>query len=481
MQTLSNYINGKFVTPEAKEYITSINPATSQAIAQVPLSTKKDLDQAVLAARLAFEKWSGFSAQDRASYLFKMADEIEKDKQILAELETEDTGKPLSLTKQIDIPRSIENFRFFASLITQSESQMHDMGMDGFNYTRQEPLGVVGCISPWNLPLYLLTWKIAPALAMGNCVIAKPSEVTPLTAHYLGEIASRIGFPAGVLNILHGKGKQIGQALCEHKEISAISFTGSTQTGKHIAIAAAPYFKKLSLEMGGKNANIIFADCDFEKTVQGAIRAAFTNQGQVCLCGSRLLIEASIYDRFKQAFIKATRQLKIGDPIEVETQQGALVSQSHYQKVLDYIELAQQEGGTLLAGGNSVQPSQRCQNGYFIEPTVIEGLPNSARVNQEEVFGPFVTMQSFNTEKEAINLANESEYGLSACVWTNQLARAHRMVNQLQVGMVWVNNWLKRDLRVPFGGYKQSGLGREGGLEALRFFTQAKNVYIDYK
>jgi aminomuconate-semialdehyde/2-hydroxymuconate-6-semialdehyde dehydrogenase len=338
----------------------------------------------------------------------------------------------------------------------------------------------VGCISPWNLPLYLFTWKIAPALATGNCVIAKPSELTPFTATLFAEICMKAGLPDGVLNIVHGSGLNAGSAIVAHPEITAISFTGGTVTGKHIASIAAPMFKKLSLELGGKNPSIIFADCDFEETVTQAVRSAFTNQGEICLCGSRILIEESIYEKFRDAFIEKVQQLKVGDPFEAGTNIGALVSKGHMEKVMSYIELAQEEGGTILCGGKIVSPEGRCKNGWFIEPTVIEGLNNSCRTNQEEIFGPVVTLQSFSNEAEALSLANGTRYGLAANLWTQHLGRAHRMANALEFGIVWVNCWLLRDLRTPFGGMKDSGVGREGGFEVLRFFTETKNVCVKF-
>lgn len=480
MYEVWNYINGHRQPAEQGKTAAICNPATGIDIGTVSLSDATDCQLAVSAAQKAFPRWSQLSAKQRYNHLNQLADALLRHSETLALLESQDTGKPLALAQTMDIPRAVSNIRYFAGAILHTYSKAHDMAPNGYNITRMEPLGVVGVISPWNLPLYLLTWKIAPALAAGNCVIAKPSEMTPLTADFLGKILSEIDFPKGVLNICHGKGHEIGKAICEHPDISAISFTGSTHTGRQIAQSCAPSFKKLSLEMGGKNPTIIFADCDFDKAVQGAVRAAFTNQGQVCLCGSRILIEKSCYEAFKQAFLDETRQLRVGPPNEPTTDLGALISKAHFEKVLSYIQLAQQEGGSILLGGDPIRLPAPFDKGFFMAPTVIEGLSHTTRVNQEEIFGPVVTLQSFETEQEALALANNTRYGLSASIWSNHFNRIQYFVNQLQVGMVWVNDWLKRDLRVPFGGYKQSGLGREGGEEALRFFTQSKNIYFDY-
>lgn len=355
------------------------------------------------------------------------------------------------------------------------------MGDHAINYTLRTPIGVVGCISPWNLPLYLFTWKIAPAIAAGNCVVAKPSEVTPMTAFLLSEVCMEAGLPAGVLNIVHGLGAKVGSAITAHPEIKAISFTGGTKTGAEIARVAAPMFKKLSLELGGKNPNIIFADCDFEKMIAETVRSSFLNQGEICLCGSRIFIERPLYENFKTAFVnKVKTELIVGDPLDAATQTGAIVSKMHFEKVLSYIELAKQEGGNVLCGGNSVNPEGRCNKGWFIEPTVIEGLPYNCRTNQEEIFGPVVTLTPFDTEEEVLLMANSTEYGLASTIWTENLSRAHRMAAQIKAGIVWINCWLLRDLRTPFGGVKSSGVGREGGWEALRFFTEAKNVCIKF-
>jgi aminomuconate-semialdehyde/2-hydroxymuconate-6-semialdehyde dehydrogenase len=389
-----------------------------------------------------------------------------------------DQGKPVKLAKAVDIPRASANMRFFATAAIHFASEAHATDSEAINYTLRTPVGVAGCISPWNLPLYLFTWKIAPALAAGCTVVAKPSELTPMTAYLFSKLCIEAGLPEGVLNIVHGLGNDVGQAMVEHPFISAISFTGGTVTGKRIAATAAPLFKKLSLELGGKNPNIIFADCDFEQAVKTSVTSSFSNQGEICLCGSRILVEARIYEKFVAAFVERVKTLFVGDPLDDSSHLGALVSEAHMKKVLGYIELARQEGGTVLTGGKQVTLPGRCAKGYFVEPTVIVGLNQQCRTNQEEIFGPVVTIMPFDSEADAVAFANSTAYGLAATVWTENVKRAHRVAAHLKSGIVWINCWLLRDLRTPFGGVKQSGVGREGGWEALRFFTEAKNVCI---
>jgi aminomuconate-semialdehyde/2-hydroxymuconate-6-semialdehyde dehydrogenase len=380
----------------------------------------------------------------------------------------------------VDIPRARDNFRFFATAIEHWASESHQTAENVINYTLRKPVGVAGCISPWNLPLYLFTWKIAPALAAGNTVVAKPSEVTPMTAFLLSELCNEAGMPPGVLNIVHGTGPGAGNAIVSHPDVPLISFTGGTSTGQHIASVAAPMFKKLSLELGGKNPNLIFADCDFDQALKTSLNSSFANQGQICLCGSRIYIERSIYETFRDAFVEEVKKMQVGDPFASDSRLGAVVSKPHYDKILSYIELAKEEGGRILCGGHAVQPGGECARGWFIAPTVIEGLSETCRTNQEEIFGPVVTLQPFDTEEEAVQLANSTGYGLAATLWTQNLNRAHRLGNEIQSGIIWVNCWLLRDLRTPFGGMKKSGVGREGGWEALRFFTEAKNVCIKF-
>ncbi len=416
--------------------------------------------------------------EERFKILNRIAELIDENLDELALAETNDNGKPLWLSTLVDIPRASANFRFFATGIMHFATESHNMEDKAVNYTLRQPIGIVGCISPWNLPLYLFTWKIAPALAAGNCVIAKPSEVTPVTAFLLAKICKEAGLPAGVLNIVHGTGHGAGEAIVSHPEIKAISFTGSTRAGERIASIAAPKFKKLSLELGGKNPAIIFADCNWEKMMTETIRSSFSNQGEICLCGSRILIEETIYEKFKAAFIEQTKKLTVGDPLEPSSRQGAIVSKVHYEKILRCMDTAKQEGGKILCGGRHVEVAGRCTEGYFIQPTVIEGLGPNCQTNREEIFGPVVTLQSFKTEEEALHLANATQYGLAATIWTQDISKANRMAAKVESGIIWINCWLLRDLRTPFGGVKNSGVGREGGWEALRFFTEAKNVCI---
>ena len=477
---IQNYINGAFVAPVRGKYIDNFEPATGEVYSQIPDSDEEDVALAVEAAEAAFAEWSVCGAETRSLWLEKLADGIRKHFDMFAEAESKDNGKPISLAQRVDIPRAISNFQFYAKAITQFSSNAHYMENKAINYTLRQPLGVVGCISPWNLPLYLFSWKIAPALAAGNTVIAKPSEITPMTAYLLSKVCDEIGFPKGVLNIVHGLGTNAGQAIVAHPKVKAISFTGGTSTGEKIASIAAPVFKKLSLELGGKNPNIIFADCDYEKMLQTTVQSSFANQGQICLCGSRIFVERPIYEKFKKDFVERVKQLIPADPNKKETKIGAVVSASHMEKVLSYIELAKEEGGVVLTGGYRYNPEGRCANGWFIAPTVIEGLSAFCRTNQEEIFGPVVTIMPFDTEEEVLSYANSTKYGLAAILWTNHLSRSQRMAQHLHCGIIWVNCWLIRDLRTPFGGVKSSGVGREGGFDALEFFTEPKNVCIYY-
>lgn len=478
MKIIKNYINGTFIDAENGGFIDNVEPATGQVYAKIPQSDSADVEKAVIAAKEAYTIWSNMPKEDRSSIMMKVARGIENRMEEFVHAESRDNGKPLKLAAHVDIPRAVSNFEFFATGILHFSSESHYMEGVGVNYTLRKPIGIVGCISPWNLPLYLFTWKIAPALAAGNCVIAKPSEITPMTAYLLSEVCKEAGMPDGVLNIVHGYGHEVGDAMVRHKDIKAISFTGGTQTGKTIASIAAPMFKKLSLELGGKNPNIIFADCDFDDMLSTTMRSSFANQGQICLCGSRIFIERPIYEKFRNAFVEKVKNAKVSYPEDPQAHLGAVVSEAHMNKVLSYVELAKEEGGTLLTGGERVILPSPYQNGFYLAPTVIEGLSFDCRVNQEEIFGPVVTIMPFDTEEEVIAMANSTEYGLSATVWTSNLKRAHRMADQLQSGIVWLNSWLVRDLRTPFGGMKASGVGREGGWEALRFFTEAKNVFI---
>ena len=476
---IQNYIDGGFYAPVSRNYIDNINPATGEMIGLILDSNEKDVTEAVTAAKKAFPQWSIAPVEKRFRVLNKIAELIDANLEALAFAETTDNGKPLWLSKKVDIPRASANFRFFATGIMHFATNSHNTEDRAINYTLRQPVGVVACISPWNLPLYLFTWKIAPAIAAGNCVIAKPSEITPVTAYLLAHICKEAGLPDGVLNIIHGTGAVTGEAIIKHPDIKAISFTGSTRAGERIASIAAPKFKKLSLELGGKNPNIIFSDCDWEKMIKTTIESSFSNQGQICLCGSRIIIEESIYEKFKTAFVERTKQLTIGDPLEENCRQGAIVSKMHFEKIMRCIDIAKQEGGKIICGGRTVKLAGRCANGYFLEPTIIEGLGADCETNQQEIFGPVVTLQSFKTESDALQLANSTNYGLAATIWTQDISKANRVAAKIESGIIWINCWLLRDLRTPFGGMKNSGVGREGGWEALKFFTEAKNVCIE--
>ncbi len=494
---IENYINGVLTVPASGDYLENAEPATGETFSLIPDSDERDVHAATEAAKATFPVWSATPPEERFAVLMRIVGLIERNLDELAAAESKDNGKPVSLARTLDIPRAAANFRFYATAAMHAANESYETLLPGggraVNYTLRQPVGVAGCVSPWNLPLYLFTWKIAPALAAGCTVVAKPSEVTPMTAYLLSKLCIEAGLPPGVLNIVHGTGPKVGSAIVAHKDIKAISFTGGTKTGEEIARTAAPMFKKLSLELGGKNPNIIFADCDYEEMLATTVRSSFSNQGEICLCGSRIFVERPLYERFKTDFVARVAALKVGDPRDPETDVGAIVSKQHFDKIMSYIALAKAEGGTILCGGEAVTAETqrdeedlalhsslitRHSHGWFIEPTVIEGLPFDCRTNQEEIFGPVVTIMPFDTEEEVLGYANSVRYGLSATVWTENLSRAHRVSALLESGIVWVNCWLLRDLRTPFGGVKMSGIGREGGFEALRFFTEEKNVCI---
>jgi aminomuconate-semialdehyde/2-hydroxymuconate-6-semialdehyde dehydrogenase len=478
MTRIANFIGGAFVPPAAERYFDDIQPATGERIAEVPDSGAEDVSRAVDAAASAFPAWSRTPAEQRSRLLMRLADLIEARAEELASLESRDNGKPVALARRMDIPRAVANFRFFAGAVLHWSSECYPTDDRALNYTLRTPIGVAGLISPWNLPLYLLTWKVAPALAAGNTCVAKPSELTPLTAHRLAELSLEAGLPAGVMNIVHGYGAKAGEALTSHPQVPMISFTGGTVTGAAVMRAAGPLFKKVSLELGGKNPNLIFADADMDEAVKVSVQSSFANQGEICLCGSRIFVERSALDQFLDAFVDRVSKLRIGDPAEEETEVGALISAAHLDKVRGYIALARDEGGRILTGGGVPELQDALKNGFFLQPTVVTGLDPSCRTMQEEIFGPVVTVTAFDTAEEAVRLANCTRYGLSATVWTRDLERAHRVARELDAGTVWVNTWLLRDLRVPFGGVKESGMGREGGRHSLEFFTEPKTISI---
>lgn len=486
MEKLANYIGGELLPPVSGQYLDNWEPARGIVYSQIPDSDERDVEMAVTAAKSAFDKWSSMSPEARFLIFDRLTTLLERDLSILANAESRDNGKPITLARTVDIPRAIANFRFYATaaMHTSSDSYLTSLpdGTKALNYTLRQPIGIAGCISPWNLPLYLFTWKIAPALAAGCTVVAKPSEITPMTAFLLSKLCMEAGVPPGVLNIIHGNGPKVGSAIVVNENIPAITFTGGTATGREIARLAAPRFKKLSLELGGKNPNIIFSDCDYEQMLDTTVKSSFSNQGEICLCGSRIFIERPIYERFKEDFIEKVRNLRVGDPADAVTDVGAIVSKQHYDKIMSCIDRAAGEGGSILYGGSGVVPSGSSDgsalSGYFIQPTIIEGLPADCKTNQEEIFGPVVTIMPFDSEDEVVALANCVPYGLSATIWTQNLSRAHRISHKIEAGIIWINCWMLRDLRTPFGGMKESGLGREGGFHALNFFTEEKNVCV---
>lgn len=475
MEKILNYINGEWQAPQNGSFMPNKNPATGAEYSVVPDSDSQDVDRAIAAATDAFKSWSATPVVERANKMRRLADLIKENAERLAHDESTDNGKPLKLASEVDIPRSELNFRFFADMAIALHGEAYRTENNTLSYTEYAPLGPVVCISPWNLPLYLLTWKIAPALAAGCTVVAKPSEVTPMTAYRLSLLVAQAGFPKGVLNFVHGRGSQVGERLVTDPRIKAISFTGSTHTGRIIAQSAAPLFKKLALEMGGKNPVVIFKDAEYEKMLNTVVRSSFSNQGQICLCGSRIFIEKPIYEKFKADFVKRASELKTGNPMDAKNNLGAIASEDHMNKILSYIKKARDEGGKILSGGERLKIS----NGYFIAPTVIENLDYLSCVNQDEIFGPVVTITPFDSEDHAMKMANSTRYGLAASVWTTNLNRMQRIVRQIDSGIVWVNTWMNRDLRTPFGGVKESGYGREGGLEALKFFSEVKTICIE--
>lgn len=475
MEKILNYINGEWIAPSSGKFLPNKNPATGIDYSLVPDSDSSDAKAAISAAHAAFPAWSKTTVRERSHLIRKLADLIRENADSLAMDETTDNGKPLRLAGEVDIPRSELNFSFFADLAISLHGEAYRSDLNTMSYTEHAPLGPVVCISPWNLPLYLLTWKIAPALAAGCTVVAKPSEVTPMTAYRLSQLSAQAGFPKGVLNILHGRGSLLGESLCTDPRVKAISFTGSTQTGRSISTLAAPLFKKLALEMGGKNPVIIFKDAEYEKMLTTVVRSSFSNQGQICLCGSRIFIERPLYEQFKKDFVQRVSQLKVGDPLDHQSDLGAVVSAAHMEKILSYIKKARDEGGRILTGGEQI----KIDGGYFVKPTVIENLDYLSSVNQDEIFGPVVTITPFDSEEHVVTMANSTRYGLAASIWTSDLNCSQRMARKIDSGIVWINTWMNRDLRTPFGGVKESGYGREGGIEALKFFSEVKTICIE--
>ena len=478
MDDLRNYIGGQFLTHSGGQWMDNPEPATGSHICRIPLSDASDVDAAVDAARVAQPAWGALSHSERADWLDRIADGLEARYDEIAALESRDTGKPISLARTVDAHRSVSNFRFFAGILREHEGDVFEMA-SATNYVVNKPVGVGALITPWNLPLYLLSWKVAPAIGMGNTVVCKPSELTPMTADLMMRVIDEVGLPAGVVNLIHGDGAGAGAPLVAHSDVDLVSFTGGTSTGEKVAASAAPAFKKLSLELGGKNASVVFADCDMDSTVAGVVRAGFLNQGQVCLCGSRVLVEDSVYAEFRDRFVDAVEAMRIGDPSDESTDLGALISDDHLAKVQGYVELAKQEGGALLTGGTPCLPSG-FEGGNWMAPTVIEGLGPDSRCSTEEIFGPVVTLHPFGSEDEAVAIANNTRYGLAGSVWTSDLDKGRRVSEAIDTGMVWVNTWLHRDLRVPFGGVKDSGVGREGGKWSLGFFSEAMNVCVKH-
>ncbi len=475
---LMNYINGRFQAHSGDEWLEVLEPATGRQFARVPLSSSSDVNSAVLAARGAQSEWGEASQSERADWLDKIADELETRYEDIASLESRDTGKPISLARAVDAHRSVSNFRFFAEMVREHRGEVFEMP-DATNFVTHKPVGVGALITPWNLPLYLLSWKVAPAIGMGNTVVCKPSELTPMTANLLMEVVDKVGLPPGVVNLVHGDGQGAGSTLVSHQGIDLVSFTGGTLTGSKVAEAAAPQFKKISLELGGKNSSIVLDDCDIDLAVKGVVRSGFMNQGQVCLCGSRVLVQDGIYDQFVGRFIEEVEAMKIGDPSDEQTELGALISAEHLKKVEGYIELAKEEGGTVLTGGYPCLPKPLA-GGNWIAPTVVSGLKTDSRCSTEEIFGPVVTVHRFHDDEEAVRIANNTRYGLAGSVWTGDTSRGKKVADSIHTGMVWVNTWLHRDLRAPFGGVGDSGVGREGGKWSLGFFSEATNVCVKH-
>lgn len=472
-----HFINGQFVDSKNNKSFKNINPATEEVIGMIAEGGKVEVDSAIMAARKALEgPWKNITLQERSKILRRIGDLILERQEELARLESLDTGKPFSLANSVDIPRAAYNFHFFADYMISLGTDTYQQNQEALHYSIRRPIGVVGIIKPWNLPLLLLTWKLAPCLGMGNTAVIKPAEWTPMTATVLMEIIKEAGVPDGVVNLVHGFGpNSAGGAISEHPDVDAISFIGEPSTGSAIMRAGAESLKKLSFELGGKNPNIIFADADMDEVIETTLKSSFINQGEVCLCGSRIYIERSAYDQFLKKFVDKTKELKVGKQFDPGANVGALISKEHYDRVNSYLDIAREEGGIFLTGGKRPEGFDK---GYFLEPTIICGLDRNSRCIQEEIFGPVVTVLPFDTEEEVIQQANDTHYGLSATIWTTNLKRGHRIAHQLEAGIIWVNTWFLRDLRTPFGGMKHSGIGRTGGTHSLDFFSELSNITI---
>ncbi len=482
MKSILNYIDGKFV--RGPREFADVNPADGSMIAQVSEADEGLVDDAVRSARRALRgEWGRLGIRERAARLNKVADAIEARFDCFVDAEVGDTGKPVALASKLDVPRAAANFRVFADLIKTAglesfQTETPD-GKTALNYAIRKPLGVVGIITPWNLPLLLLTWKVAPALACGNAVVVKPSEETPATATLLAEAMNEAGIPDGVYNVVQGFGPHsAGEFLTRHPDVNAITFTGESQTGAAIMKTVAASVKPVSFELGGKNAAIVFADCDFEEAVDGISEAAFLNTGQVCLCAERVYVERTIFERFVEALKRKAESLRLDSPLEKSTDLGPLISSQHREKVLSYYRLARDEGAILVTGGGVPRFGNALDKGFYVQPTIYTGLAESARCVKEEIFGPVCHVAPFDTEDEAINMANDTEYGLAASIWTTNLKRGHRVAQQMKVGITWVNCWFLRDLRTPFGGAGLSGIGREGGAHSLNFYSELNNVCV---
>ena len=479
MKRIQHFIGGQFVDSADGRTFESITPIDNTPIATVAEGSAREIDAAVSAARAAFPAWSAMSPTDRKAILHRVADGIEARLEELAEWETRDVGKPITASRTKDMPRSAHNFRFFADYAEQAGTHTWDQPWDGvMTYELRESLGVVGSISPWNFPLMLLTWKVAPAMAFGCTVVAKPAEQTPITATILGEIMRDAGVPDGVFNVVHGFGPEAaGEALTGHDEVDAITFTGESNTGRAIMVNAAKGLKKLSFEMGGKSANIVCEDADMDAAIAGTLKGIFTNQGEVCLAGTRVLVQRPIYEEFLARLVAGAEAYVVGDPLDPDTQMGPLISTEHMEKVLSYIELAQDEGAKLLTGGHRITDGDMAK-GNYVAPTIFADADNSMQSCQDEIFGPVEMVMPFDTIDEAIEIANASRYGLAGMVWTQNLNTAHKVAREVKAGTMWVNCFFVRDLRAPFGGYKDSGLGREGGEYSYEFFTESKAVVL---